>query len=208
MKLFNSKRLMFFCYFSARSAAATVLRSIICLFLLLLSSCGYQLKHYENSYLNTTMSVPFVEGDRDGLLTAEIVDALVEEGFCRYTPNGGNLVLKARVVSEILDNVGFRYEKKDKKNSITTNKLIIPTETRLILSLEVSVYSHVEECTILPPFTLIESVVFDHDYYTTRNKDNIFSLGQLTEFEEAQTAALRPLYKRMAKKLTDYLKQQ
>lgn len=173
-----------------------------------LLGCGYQLKDCQNSWSHNSLSVPFIKGDRDGALTQEVVDLLTEEGRYNYTPCGGILELHARVVDEILDNVGFSYDLEQVNNKPEPTKVIIPTETRLTITIEVSIINKQSGCTIIPNFTLTDSIVFDHDYYTIRNNVNTFSLGQLTEFEEAQSAAFRPLYHKIAKKISDYLKQQ
>lgn len=55
------------------------------------------------------------------------------------------------------------------------------------------------------PVRLRAYAEFDHDYYTVRHRTNAFSLGQLTDFDSAEDAATKPLNKKIAEKIADYV---
>ena len=167
-----------------------------------LSGCGY---HYGQGNPFTgyrTISVPYIQGDWNGELTADIVRELSQSTNLTYVRNGGALVLLAKVVDVQDDNIGFRYFR-NKRNEI--KKSVVPDETRLTATAEITVLEAASGNTLAGPVYIAASVDFDHDYYTTRHGVNIFSLGQLTDIDEAQDAATRPLNRRLAQKIVDYL---
>ena len=49
------------------------------------------------------------------------------------------------------------------------------------------------------------SMDFDHDYYSSRHGVNIFSLGQLTDYDTAEDTVRKPLNDRLAEKIADYV---
>jgi len=166
--------------------------------LILCTSCGY---HFSKTCYKT-ISVPYVCEDRSGELTAALVREL-SNTFC-YRKDGGDLILHAKICSFHEDNVGYRYERKKDKNVRFTHTLI-PTETRLSVFVEFSLEDATTGCLIVGPTRITSDVDYDHDYYFTRDGVNAFSLGQLTDIDEAHDAALLPLYQDLAKKIGDYI---
>lgn len=170
--------------------------------LFLLCSCGY---HFGQGGLASTyrsISVPYVEGDLDGSLTAAIVRQLTESGDYEYRNGNGAISLSVKVIDVDDQNIGFRYDRK-KKGKLTKN--VIPTETRITAVAEVTVYEAATCCALLGPVLISASVDFDHDYYNSRDGINIFSLGQLSDYDEAYDAVKRPLNEALAKKIVDYV---
>ena len=180
--------------------------SVLPLFLAcILSSCGYRFDQKEGlSARYATISVPYVDGDRDGSLTAAVVEEIVRSGSFEYRRDGGALVLEIEQVDLREENIGFRYDRK-KRGKLT--KDIIPTETRIISVVEVAVIESVSGCTVLGPVRLSASVDFDHDYYFSRDEVNVFSLGQLIDIDEAYDAVQTPLYQALAEKIVAYITQ-
>lgn len=171
----------------------------------LLTSCGYRMG--PGGALPTqypSISVPFVEGDQDGALTAAIIKEIVRAGDFTYQYHGGSLTLKAKLIEIDEDNIGFRYDRK-KRGKLT--KDVIPTEERVTMVVELSVAEAASCRTILGPVLLSASVDYDHDYYSSRDGVNIFSLGQLTDLDAAYDAVQAPLNRAMAEKIADYLTQ-
>lgn len=170
----------------------------------LLTGCGYRsgpgglLEQYQ------TISVPYVEEDRDGLLTAAIVKQIAASGSFEYCRDGGDLILQVMIIDFNEENIGFRYDR-NKKGQISKYRDIIPTETRLSALAEVSVIEGCSGRVLLGPARLSADVDFDHDYYSTRNGVNIFSLGQLNDVEDALDAAHKPLNEVLAKKIVDFV---
>lgn len=196
----RNRALMFCDNFRARARA----RAGVLFFLtLILSGCGYQFggagslpqKYY-------TITVPYVEGDIDGALTAAIIRRISSNGAFEYRHSGGALLLQAKIIEIDDENVGFRY---DRHRDGKIKQTIIPTETRLTEIVEVTVVDSGSGCAVLGPVWIRGSIDFDHDFYKSRNGINIFSLGQLTDYDSAEDAAMRPLNEVMAKKIADYI---
>jgi hypothetical protein len=167
-----------------------------------LVGCQYQFGHGELSQRYTTISVPYVEGDQKGELTTEIIRQLSTSGAFRYVNTGGDLILKVKFLELRDENIDFRYDRKKKgelKNSI------IPTETRFTALVEVLIVESGTGEIIRGPTRVTASTEFDHTYYTTRDKINIFSLGQLSDIDVARDAAMHPLNRHLAERVVDYV---
>lgn len=187
---------------SFRCHALLLAASCIALFT---SGCGYRVGYEEGlpaSY--SSISVPYVINDREGYLTAAIVKEIVRSGAFQYRYCGGSLILNVTELDIDEDNIGFRYDRK-KRGTLTDD--IIPTETRMTILVEVSVTDAASCYTVLGPVQLSASVDYDHDYYSSRDGVNIFSLGQLSDLDEAYDAAQTPLNRAIARKIVDYITQ-
>lgn len=174
------------------------------LVLLFLTGCGYRWGDggaIPCSY--RTVSIPYIEGDMDGQLTAALIQQISESGVLAYQESCGALTLNIEVIDLEDENIGFRYDRK--KDGCFTSA-IIPDETRLTIIVELT---GVETCSgnvIMGPVRIKADVEFDHDYYSSRNAVNVFSLGQLTDYDEAYDAAQTPLSQRLARKIVDYVR--
>lgn len=151
-----------------------------------------------------TLSVPYVIGDNEGTLTAALIKEVVRSGAFEYRDQGGRLSLLVKKIDMREDNIGFRY---DRRKSGKLTRDIIPTETRMTVLVEVSLYDTVSCKNILGPAILSASMDFDHDYYFSRDRVNVFSLGQLSDINEAYDAVEIPLQRLLAKKIVDYVNQ-
>jgi hypothetical protein len=172
------------------------------LLLVSLTSCGYHFGHSPLSKEHTTISLPYVEGDFNGNLTSAIAHAIVQSGAYEYRSSDGELTLLAKIVDINDTNIGFRYDRKKRGKLENT---IIPAETRLKLTVEITLVEAISGKVLVPPVRLSSSVDFDHEYNYSRRGVNIFSLGQLTDADAALEAAWRPLNKLMAQKIVDYI---
>lgn len=179
---------------------------ILTLAVTLLCSCGYRLGPVEGVIDRyASISVPYVEGDQNGALTAAIVKELVKSGKLEYRyASDGRFTLKVVLLDIDEDNIGFRYDRK-KRGALTDD--VIPTEERITMTVEVSVIDAYSCQTVLGPVNLSASVDYDHDYYFSRDGVNIFSLGQLTDLDTAYDAVQTPLNQVMAEKIIDYVTQ-
>lgn len=171
--------------------------------LFLLSACGYHLGQGGQLSAYRTVSIPYVKGDWDGSFTSCLVKEVSQSGTLTYVYSGGALVLQVALVDFQEDNVGFRYDHHKKHDD--QKKAIIPSETRITTVAEVSVIEAASGKVIQGPALVSAYVDFDHDYNTSPNGINIFSLGQLTDYDEAEDAAQRPLHVQLARKIVDYL---
>lgn len=191
----------------ARLATLSTYR-LICPLILLCASMLFSCSCYQFGQGGTlatqysTISVPYVEGDLDGSMTASIINELVRSGPFQFRQTDADLVLKVKVTDLRDENIGFRYDRK-KKGKLTHS--IIPTETRLTAYSEVVVENARTGCLVLGPVCVRACVDFDHDYYSNRDGVNIFSLGQLNDVDAAYDAAQKPLNQALARKIVDYL---
>jgi len=170
--------------------------------LLTLSSCGYRMGFGPIPNCYETISVPFIEGDQTGSLTAAIVEEISTSGAFTYCPCSADLTLNI-ILLEIKDkNIGFRYDRGE-NNEI--QETIVPAETRLTAIAKVTLVDN-RSCEIVSGPDIIKAKAeFDHEFNSSRDAVNVFSLGQVTEIEEAKVAAKRPLDRALAKKIVDYL---
>jgi hypothetical protein len=166
-----------------------------------LTSCGYHLGLGNSLLTGKTLSIPYIDGDLDGLLTAAVIKEVSSSLEVSYTNGCGDVILKIAVIDFYEDNVGFRY---DRKKYGQIKKYIIPIETRATLIAQVELLDS-SCCRILGPVNIKASIDFDHDYYSSRNGVNIFSLGQLSDIDSAEDAMREPLNKALAEKIADFL---
>lgn len=149
-----------------------------------------------------TITVPYVEGDIDGSITSAIIKQITSSGAFEYRREGGSIILQVVVLDYLNENIGFRYDRNSHNKII---KSTIPVETRTKIITEVRVVEAVSGRILLGPAKICASVEFDHDYYSSRNGINIFSLGQLSDIDEAQDAVQVPLDEKLAQKISSYL---
>src|SRR5262249_41083287 len=133
----------------------------------------------DETVMSRTVSVPLIEGDWDGELTAEVVQLLASSGVYTYKREGGSALLKIKIIDFRDENIGFRYYR-NKEGEI--KKDLVPTETRITASAEVALVDAASCTPLLGPVQLTAWVDFDHDFYASAN---IFSLGQLNDYDSA-----------------------
>lgn len=166
----------------------------------LFTSCGYQREGvYEDV---STISVPYIVGDVDGQFTAILIEKLSQLSGYQYVTTGGYYTLKVEIISTENENIGFRYDRH--KNGRLRDE-IIPVETRLEMTMDVTLFSSFDGKAVLGPSRIRTTYDFDHDWYSVRNGVNVFSLGQLTDVDSAEDAALKPLQERASEKIVDFL---
>ncbi|WP_195155528.1 LPS assembly lipoprotein LptE [Candidatus Protochlamydia phocaeensis] len=186
------------------SKSARVLVSLLLLGGLIgFNSCQYRFGRGELAEQYSTICVPYIEGDTEGELTAEVIKRLSLSGGLRYVSSGGDLILSVKIIEMRDENIGFRY---DRKKHGELKRSIIPTETRLSALVEVSVKEAGSGQIIRGPTRLTGSVDFDHEYYySSHHALNIFSLGQLNDIDAAHDAAMHPLNRHLAERIADYV---
>ncbi|HRD55016.1 MAG TPA: hypothetical protein PLC42_01325 [Parachlamydiaceae bacterium] len=182
-------------------ARKITLHRIILIFLFF-TGCGYQLETGSIASRYSSIAVPYAEGDFDGSFTKELIRQIATSGIFQYQRQGSDLLLKVRLMDFDDDNIGYRYFR-NKKDKLTDET--IPVETRLFLTAEISLLDASSGLIIQGPYRLQATTDFDHDYYSTKDAINVFSLGQLTDYDEALDAAQKPLHYHLAKKIVDFL---
>lgn len=168
---------------------------------LILGGCQYSFGRGEFASQYRTIYVPYAEGDKEGDLTTQVIKCLSLRGFS-YVNSGGDLNLRMKIFELRDDNIGFRY---DRKKCGRLKKVIIPTETRVTMVVEVTVIETLTEKILRGPTRIKTSLDFDHDYYSSHHGVNIFSLGQLNDIDAAHNAVMRPLHRQMAERIVDYV---
>jgi hypothetical protein len=168
----------------------------------LLTGCQYRFGSGDLASRYETLSVPYAEGDKEGMLTEEVIKRISTSGAFRFVTYGGDLTLKMKIVEFSNENIGFRY---DRHKRGRLKKTLIPTETRLSSGVDVEVLDAATGQRIRGPIRIVAGVDFDHDFYSSRNAVNIFSLGQLSDIDASHDAAMRPLNRELANKIADYI---
>jgi hypothetical protein len=175
---------------------------VLFVFSLLFVGCGYQFGYNGLSSQYTSISVPYVEGDIDGDLTAAIIKQVTRSGAFQYKANNGDLTLIAKIIDLSDENIGFRYYRK-KDDHLTRS--LIPVETRLNIIVELSVIETASGKVVLSPVKLSANMDCDHEYNSSRHEVNEFSLGQLSDYDAAFEAVRTPLNRAIAQKIVDYI---
>lgn len=173
-----------------------------CVLFFIFSSCGYHVGPEGVLASYTSISIPYVINDTDGRLTATLIRVISAETGLQYVKSGGDLTLNVEVLEYEDENIGYRY---DRKNNGKLTHSIIPTETRLFTVAQVILIENTSGKILAGPVKITASVVFDHEYEKTRNGVNVFSLGQLTDYDEAYDAAFQPLYNVLSQKIADFI---
>ncbi len=171
-------------------------------FILSATSCGYRFGQGETLSPYSSISVPYVDGDSYGEFTNALVKRVSEWTHLRYKREGGDMLLKVKILEIKDENIGFRYDRNNKGELIYS---IIPTETRLEVIAKLEVVEAGSGRVIIGPYEFVAATDFDHDYYASRHAVNIFSLGQLVDYDAAYDAAIRPLSSAFAEKIVDIL---
>ncbi len=182
----------------------------VAIFLFCFASCGY---HATTSEDTRTISIPYVEGDQQGQLTAEIIRQLEETGLYEFVRSGGDLVLTVSMVGDQKEVVGFSYDRTEKKGKIEQN--LMATENRRSLTAQITLSEG--EKAILGPLKVTASGEYDYVDVNSlktlsfinengkREKVINFSLGQLDSIEGAEDNVLTPAYRQLAHKIVGVL---
>ncbi len=180
---------------------------------ILLSGCSY---HWQPTFpygTRPTITVPFVSGDEDGTLTAQIIDSLSESGLVDVVSFGGDYELRVSIVGEGDDKIGFRVDPQKIKGKV--RKTLLSSEGRRTMSIEAALYTGEE--IAYGPYKL--SAEAEYDYVDGDSIQDLtfinpagevvtvlpFSLGQLESVESAKQASAKPLYRGLAQKIVDLI---
>lgn len=182
-------------------------------FLLFLTGCGY---HFEDpDQLGAhfqTISVPYIEGDLDGMLTDALIKAVALSNQFAYA-KGGELILEGEITSDQTSHIGWQYDRSP-TTSERQNRLV-PNEGRREIALSFSLISARTGKTLYGPIVVKASSDFDFvdsdslldtSFVTPtggRQSTLFFSLGQLDSVEGAKAAVLTPLYQKLAYKIVE-----
>ncbi len=173
--------------------------------------CGYRyegaLGPFGGEY---TLFVPYVGGDREGILTDELVKAITLSSRFTYARQGA-LTLQGKIIDDQQESIGWQYEHVPKTGS-RLNQLT-PSEERREVAAEFVLISSRTGKVVYGPF--IVKAHSDYDFIdpdspldtsfetkTARRFSTLsFSLGQLSSMQDARSAALKPIYRALAHKV-------
>ncbi len=190
------------------------LKVIKFLLMLLLFGCGYHFEGSEQSTTSmTTISVPYIKGDREGQLNTEIVRALSASGQFDCVQSGGMWILEAAIVAESDDRIGFRYDRDPTSGHLRDN--IVGTENRRTINVQISLIDGYTSEVVLGP--QIVKAFADYDYVDSNSVRDLtfigphgayekvldFSLGQLDSIEGAHDDSAALIYRILAQKIVD-----
>ena len=176
--------------------------SIFCALGLLMSSCGYKYGHGPLLEKYSSISVPYIEGDKEGRLTAELIRQLSSSGAFAYKNNDGELVLKVEMLDTHDQNVGYRYARDENNNALDR---IVPTEGRVGSLVVVSVEEAASGVVLLGPRRISSEVDYDYDPDLSQTNVTELSMGQFSAADSARDVAVRPLGKALADKIVNYV---
>ncbi len=193
-----------------------MIKSVFCIAGLgLLSACGYHFEGSDNEGPTVSISVPYIKGDPEGLLAAQIVCELASSGQFDCVQTEGRLILQIALIAESDDRIGYRYDR-----DATTGKRrdnIVGTENRLTVSADVKLIDALTNEILVGP--QIVKVFADYDYVDSNSVVDLtfvtpdgtpekvldFSLGQLDSVEGAHDDAFAVIHRRLAQKIVDGL---
>lgn len=188
---------------------------LITLMALASSGCGYRFEGSEEKGDLVTISVPYVNGDIEGQLNAELIKALSASGRFDCIQNQGQLVLEVSVIADADDRIGYRFDRNPTSGKLRKN--IVGTENRRTISAEVRLLDGSTKEIVMGP--QIVKGLSEYDYVdsnsirdlTFTNTDGKpetilnFSLGQLDSIEGAHDDSSIVAYRNLARKVVDAL---
>ena len=168
---------------------------------MMFTSCGYRFGERGILAQYKSVSVPYVEGDKNGTLTAAIAKELSSAGK-DYKQSDGALTLKIKIMDSRDENIGFRY---DRDNNNVILKDVVQSEGRVSIIIEVSVEETSTGKVLVGPKLMAASS--DYDYAFSNSCDNMlqFSLGQIDTADVARDAAAESANRVLARKIVDYV---
>lgn len=166
------------------------------------SSCGWHLANNEENRGRLALTIPYVSGDSDGLMTQELVGQVERQGAFSFAQQGAPLELKVELLDSESSNIGFRY---DPDKLADGKQKIIPNEVRRKILAKVTIIDTASQKVLLGPAHILGSIDFDHQYYNLSHNINNFSLGQLTDIDTTYDVVEIPLYRNLAQKIAIYL---
>lgn len=175
----------------------------------LFSACGYKSGIGDCNHIGSKICVPYVQGDRKGLLTSQLIYALKSSGLFSESEKGA-LTLKVKICKEIEQEIGYRQDFKNLQNQ---NRVIVD-ERRNVMIVEASLCKCEKvvwgpkkirafvDYDFIDPASLNElSFVLDGERVQTVP----FSLGQLSAQDSSNDAAMPSLYLNVAEKIVDQI---
>ena len=180
---------------------------------LLMVGCGYHISNDNLISSIPTISVPYIKGDKDGMLTEAVIKEISSSDCLSYTSGTGALILEGVITGEDTENLGYQYDRHPKSGK-RFNRLV-PNEQRKEIKVRISLIDSQSQKIAYGPFEIVAGNDYDFvnsDSLTDTSFVNIdqqresvlfYSLGQLDSNQGASSNSFVPIYKKMAVKIIE-----
>lgn len=149
-----------------------------------------------------TITIPFVDGDKSGFLTAELVKQFSHSGVFEYRNNRAELELKIVLLDTNEEHIGYQFYRDENNNVV---ERLSPTEGRSKVLARVSLIESSSGKVVLGPKEIVASVEYDFDPDLSVDNVTEFSMGQLSSIDSAQDIARLTTNEMLSEKIIDYI---
>ncbi|MFI5333839.1 MAG: hypothetical protein ACHQT8_01570 [Chlamydiales bacterium] len=183
--------------------------------LLLLTSCGYRFQGKEEVRSARTLTVPYVKGDAEGLLTNALIKQLSISGYFECVRAGGDLTLDAVLISDENERIGYRYDRHGPKSK--RRHRLVPDENRRTATVQISLIDSRTNEILLEPTKVFANIDYDYidsntlsellfiDAHGVPRRTISYSLGQLDAVEGAQDDSTSLVFRLLSQKIVQAL---
>ncbi len=176
-----------------------------------LSACGYRWEDAAPS----SLSIPFVAGDEDGTLTAELIRSFASSTRADVLSSKGRYRLEVAISEQSNEIIGFRID--SQVNNGKQQKNMVADEGRRSIFADVCLYDSETDEVVVGPCRVGANI--DYDYVDGDSYQDLtfvdsagrtqtilaYSLGQLESSESAREAGSKPLYRKLSRKIVDLI---
>jgi hypothetical protein len=184
---------------NCKKSSLIEIKTLFVFLILLLSGCSYRFGTGGLINAYSSISIPYVEGDKNGELTNALIRRMVGKGGPAYLMCGGDLLLYVCLEQPRHEMIGFIFAKED---GVLTD-IIVSNEARIELIAKVTLVERQTGRLILGPLAIPASLTYDFEPDLTDRDAHQFALGQLEINPQALEAAYRPLFTLLAEKIVD-----
>ncbi len=152
------------------------------------------------------LDVPFIKGDKDGQLTAQVIQALSKSPFLKYDVSQPQVKIIAKILNNEAQQIGYQYRMKD--NDAKVEHRLVPNEGRRLVKVEFTLEGFPDRKSYLvqiegtSDYDFVDPDSFkDLAFYSPSGQLATvldFSLGQLDSEEGAKLASFSPCYEKIA----------
>lgn len=174
---------------------------ILACILVVMTACGWRCA-YGTSW--STIALPFVGGDANGILTAQLAQQIEQQGLYHLAEHDADYTLSVKIIDSKYENIGFRFDPASNPLDLESDKLI-PNETRAKILAEVILIDNATNKTVRGPAHILATLDYDHQNFSLNQNTNTFSLGQLSDIDTTKGVVNIPLYRNLAHEIATWL---
>ena|GEM_PF-1687917 len=167
---------------------------------LLTSGCCYQFGQGGCIEQGKTVSVPYIEGDRRGVFTNELVHAIATNGHLRMQQGCADYSLRVCLLPPTDTNIGFNYAK---EKNLSKSNILVSREARLSICATLTLIECASGQRVAGPTEVCSSLDYDFESDFSRQGVDDFSIGQIQMHNLAKSSAMDALAKLLAEKIVD-----